>query len=78
MEAIKKREVLRKVYVDSEITWFVQAMLEEFHLVSVSLGDKDTIAIFYDRNIEEEVFQYFDLIKNFVALEFEKKSFIIF
>ena len=40
MDNIKKREVIKKIYIESSITWFVQAMLEDSHLVAVSLGDK--------------------------------------
>ncbi|OIP14067.1 MAG: hypothetical protein AUJ99_00270 [Caldisericum sp. CG2_30_36_11] len=40
MDNIKKREVIKKIYIESSITWFVQAMLEDSHLVALSLGDK--------------------------------------
>jgi len=78
MEDIKKREVIRKIYVDRTVTWFVQAMLEDSHLVSVSLGDKDSISIFYDFSIKADVFEYLDLIRNFLIFEFGEKSLIIF
>ena len=40
MDNIKKREVIKKIYIESSIIWFVQAMLEDSHLVALSLGDK--------------------------------------
>ena len=78
MEDINKREVIRKIYVDRKVTWFVQAMLEDSHLVSVSLGDKNSISIFYDFSIEADIFEYLNLIRNFITFEFGEKSLIIF
>jgi hypothetical protein len=78
MEDIKQREIIRKIYVDRSVTWFVQAMLEDSHLVSVSLGDKDSISIFYDFSIERDILEYLNLIRNFIIFEFGEKSLIIF
>jgi hypothetical protein len=78
MEDIKQREIIRKIYVDRSVTWFVQAMLEDSPLVSVSLGDKDSISIFYDFSIERDILEYLNLIRNFIIFEFGEKSLIIF
>jgi hypothetical protein len=82
MGEVKKREVIRKIYIESSIIWFVQAMLEDSHLVALSLGDKNpsgknSISIFYDAEAEKDVIGYIDLIRKFIVFEFGEKYFII-
>jgi hypothetical protein len=60
------REVVRKIAVDKQWTWFVQAMLEDTHLVSVSLGDDSTLTIFYDAKVEDEVNNVLETIQDFI------------
>ena len=60
------REVVRKIAVDKQWTWFVQAMLEDTHLVSVSLGENSTLTIFYDAKVEDEVNNVLETIQDFI------------
>ncbi len=55
MDNIKEREIIRKIEVRNECMWFAQAMLEDTHLVSVSLGTTSVLTIFYDKKVEEIV-----------------------
>ncbi len=67
MEEIKKREVIKRIKVKEKDMWFMQAMLEDInHLVAISLGEKDTLTIFYDALVEEDVEEYLNIITNFV------------
>ncbi|MGB9694880.1 MAG: hypothetical protein ACP5SB_04500 [Caldisericaceae bacterium] len=52
---IKEREIVRKIAVKKEWTWFVQAILEDTHLVSVSKGEVSNVTIFYDSFLEDDV-----------------------
>lgn len=70
MENIKKREVIRKIKVKKEYTFFIQALLEDTHLVSVSLGEKEELTIFYDRAVENIVNLILSNIENFCKVEF--------
>lgn len=63
------REVIRKIKVPAECTWFVQAILEDTGLVAVSLGGKESLTIFYDSRIEEEVGQILDVVFKFCKFE---------
>lgn len=68
---IKDREVVRKIKVKKEHTFFIQALLEDTHLVSVSLGGKEELTIFYDKAIEEFVKFILLQIENFCIVEFD-------
>jgi len=60
------REVVRKIAIDKQWTWFVQAMLEDTHLVSVSLGENSTLTIFYNAKVEDEVNNVLEAIQDFI------------
>lgn len=67
---IKEREVVKKVFVKKECTWFVQALLEDTGLVSLSLGSGEEITIFYDKKVEKEVINFFKDAEQFCDFEF--------
>jgi hypothetical protein len=62
---IKEHEVVRKIKVNREWTWFVQAMLEDTHLVSVSLGEDFSLTIFYDIKVENLINEVLENIQEF-------------
>ena len=66
---MEEREVIRKIKVPAECTWFVQAILEDTGLVAVSLGGKESLTVFYDSKSEEEVGQILDLVFRFCKFE---------
>lgn len=70
MEDIKRREVVRKIKVKKEYTFFIQALLEDTHLVAVSLGEKEELTIFYDKAVENFVNLILANIENFCKVEF--------
>lgn len=70
MEEIKNREVVRKIKVSREYTFFIQALLEDTGMVAVSLGEVSELTIFYDRLLEEEVNKIVAKIENFCLVEF--------
>lgn len=70
MEKIKNREVVRKIKVSREYTFFIQALLEDTGIVAVSLGEVSELTIFYDRLLEEEVNKIVAKIENFCLVEF--------
>ncbi len=70
MEEIKNREVVRKIKVSREYTFFIQALLEDTGIVAVSLGEVSELTIFYDRLLEEEVNKIVAKIENFCLVEF--------
>jgi len=70
MEDIKNREVVRRITLRKEYTFFVQALLEDTHIVAVSLGEKEEITIFYDKANEEYVDFVLQHLDKFCKLEF--------
>jgi hypothetical protein len=66
---IKEREVVRKIEVNDECTYFMQALLEDTGLVAVSLGGKGYLTIFYDRVEEEEINFLISEIRKLCAVE---------
>lgn len=77
VHSIKEREVVRKIFVTRECTWFVQAVLEETGLIAVSLGGKDYLTIFYDKKLETFVENILSDLENFCGLSFLRKKSII-
>ncbi len=69
MDEVKSREVIREIKVFDECTWFAQAILEDSGIVSVSLGGKNSLTIFYDAAIEEDVEELLSLISEFCGVE---------
>ncbi len=69
MDSIKAREVVRNILTPKKCTWFFQAILEETGLVSVSLGGKESLVIFYDKIVEQEVFEMLQRIRTFCEFE---------
>jgi len=64
---VKEREVIRKVHVEKRCICLVQALLEDTGLVSLSLGNSEEIAIFYDKKVENEVLDFFEEIRQFCS-----------
>jgi len=68
-KTVKDREVIKKIKVPKEYTWFVQAILEDSGIVSVSLGGRESLTIFYDQAVESEVKYILDRISEFCSIE---------
>jgi NAD kinase len=47
--------LLKKIPVEKNCTWFVQAILEDTGIVAVSLGGQDFLTIYYDKEMSEFV-----------------------
>ncbi len=70
---IKEREVIKKIKVENECTYFMQALLEDMGMVAVSLGGKGSLTIFYDALMEKDVSLYIEEIRKFCAVEILSK-----
>ncbi len=68
-KAIKDREVIKKIKIPKKYTWFVQAILEDSGIVSVSLGGRESLTIFYDLVVENEVKYVLNRISEFCSVE---------
>lgn len=68
--SVKEREVVKKIFVKKGCIWFVQALLEDTGLVSLSLGNNEEITIFYDKKAEEEVLNFLRDAEQFCDFEF--------
>ena len=75
--SIKEREVVKRIFITRECTWFVQAVLEETGLIAVSLGGKDYLTVFYDKKLETFVENILLDLENFCGLSFLCKKSII-
>ncbi len=66
---IRKREVIEEITVPEKCTWFVQAILEDTGLVSVSLGGREKLTIFYDSAVEKNIRVILSFILEFCTVE---------
>lgn len=66
IEKVKEREVVRRVTMKKEWIWFVQAIFEDTHMATVTLGDSEGLTFFYDKKNEPFINEYLEKVFEFL------------
>lgn len=74
IEKVKEREVVRRITMKKEWIWFVQAIFEDTHMATVTLGDNESLTFFYDKKNKPFINEYLEKVFEFLKKDDKEEN----